>query len=449
MPPAMKEKAKSSRSRRESASSSRLFTEDFKALRSALPLVLALGPSFAFLGSAAAADWGYDEGQKAPEQIEQSAAGLAKSLLPAKQAKSVSKPNPQQSKVNSQQSKLSPQQTKLSQQQSKPGSPKTTPRPEAETANSAMQNGKATPPPSTGSVEVLQVTDSPLPERTFTKSAKTAIPGHGSGKGSSESPKSRVQPVSPGSSILDQALLSSGYASSSEQQTARCWLQLLQVSAKNPLEPAQQKRMESYIIARAKSKQDESARLQKILKFWPKLLEDLRVRPDMEPHYADLFRALLRLHERTSGAAKTLIENSPYSCDGDLITELLGLERIAVDDTPPFTEDAVNAYADMAVFIYEQQHAGRTIDASDNRALFAKVIAEKFRMAPTERDRRAMANFDLSWTKFKIIWFSSSESTRKLLLEKLVKTGADSSLTVAKDPLLDLVMSNWSWETSP
>ena len=125
------------------------------------------------------------------------------------------------------------------------------------------------------------------------------------------------------------------------------------------------------------------------------------------------------------------------------------MQRIAVDDKPPFTEDAVNAYADMAVFIYEQQHAGKTIDANDNRTLFAKVVVEKFNRAPTEADRRAMASFDLAWAKFQVIWFSSNEQTRKLLLDKLVNSGANSSLTVAKDPLLDLVLSNWPWKTTP
>ena len=233
-----------------------------------------------------------------------------------------------------------------------------------------------------------------------------------------------------------------------DMQAARCWLQLFQACSKQTLDYTEQKRMEAYVLGRERQGGKAKEEFRSVLSFWPKLINDLRDRPEMEMHYRDLFKALLRLHERSNNE-KTRIEGSPYNSDADLISQLLGLERIAVPGEPPFSEDAVDAYADMAVFIYEQQHAGRTIDANDNRTLFAKVVVEKFNRAPTDADRRAMSSFDLAWAKFKIIWFSSSGARQKALLEKLVKAGASSTLTVSKDPLLDLVLSNWPWKTNP
>ncbi|MBX9686450.1 MAG: hypothetical protein K2X27_07080 [Candidatus Obscuribacterales bacterium] len=289
--------------------------------------------------------------------------------------------------------------------------------------------------------------------------AKESLPPAGTpGKAGSKpaAAKSQKQAVSPAVQTLppknadDKALSESPHDAfiDKDQQAARCWMQLFQACSKQNLDYAQQKRIEAYVLNKGKQGAKQNAELRSVLKFWPKIITDLREKPEMEMHYADLFRALLRLHERTA-TEKTNVEASPFSSDADLISELLGLQRVAVADAIPFTEDAVNAYADMAVFIYEQQHSGRTIDANDNRALFAKVVVEKFNRAPTDADRRAMASFDLAWAKFKIIWYSSNESTRKLLLEKLVKVGANSSLTVTKDPLLDTVLSNWPWSVTP
>lgn len=234
-----------------------------------------------------------------------------------------------------------------------------------------------------------------------------------------------------------------------DQAAARCWLQLFQVVSKERMDFPEQKKLEAYMLGKGRQGPEQNKELRSILTFWPKLMTDLRDHPDLEMHYSDLFRALLRLHERVA-TEKTNVVGSDFASDADMVTQLLGLQRIAVNDEAiPFTEDAVNAYADMAFFIYEQNHAGRTIEASDNRALFAKVVVEKFNRAPTDADRRAMASFDLAWAKFKIVWNSTDEKTHQLLMEKLVKSGANSTLSVTKDPLLDLVLTNWPWKTSP
>ncbi|MBY0356551.1 MAG: hypothetical protein K2W82_01005 [Candidatus Obscuribacterales bacterium] len=228
------------------------------------------------------------------------------------------------------------------------------------------------------------------------------------------------------------------------KQAAVCWLQLCQGACKTQLSFSQQKGIEAYMLGKAKQGGAKTEEVLSVLKFWPQFIFKLRDKAELEFQYADLFRALLRIRQGQN-CEKITVDGSDYTSDSELITDLLGVERIAVAGEPPMTEAAVNAYADMACFIYEQQHDGKTIDANDNRALFARVITEKFKAAPTAADRQAMASFDLAWAKFKIIWFNSSEKTRHLLLEKLIKSGAGSTMTVAKDPVMELILSNWPW----
>lgn len=364
--------------------------------------------------SAEADDWGYEGASPLPaarpgapqravippiieEQIEESAASLAKSMVkaPAKATAPVVKTNSPFART-----------------------PKVVPTKSPTSAvKNAPTNAAASPGPS--------------------KAASSAtLPKAGSG--------------SPGSgrSLFNSSPTGVDAAVDKNMQAARCWLQLFQACNKQPMDYTQQKRVEAYLLGKSRLGGKYSEEVLSILKFWPKMMSELRNKPEMEMHYADLFRALLRLYEKT-GSEKVEIEGSPYTSDTDVITELLGLERLAVSGSPSFSEDAVNAYADMAIFIYEQTHAGRTIDGPDNRTVFAKVVVQKFNDAPTDADRRAMASFDLAWAKFKIIWFDADEGTRKVLLDKLVQKGAASSLSVTKNPLLETVLSNWPWKTMP
>jgi hypothetical protein len=116
---------------------------------------------------------------------------------------------------------------------------------------------------------------------------------------------------------------------------------------------------------------------------------------------------------------------------------------VAVAGNPAFTEEAVEAYADMACFLYEESNPGKSINAFDNRAMFASVVCEKFRNAPSAKDKDAMAAFDLSWSKFKCAWESASEPTRKAMLAALQKTGANAAGATAGDMLLKSVLDNW------
>ena len=294
-------------------------------------------------------------------------------------------------------------------------------------------------------------TPNAVPAKPGSPGSKPAVPGKvpPGGSAASSSPAASKSGSTPANRpLFNTSPVGVDAAVDKNVQAARCWLQLYQACNKQAMDYTQQKRVEAFILGKARLGGKHSEEVLCILKFWPKMMSELRNKPEMEMHYADLFRALLRLYEKT-GSEKIEIEGSPYTSDTDLITELLGLERMAVSGNPSFSEDAVNAYADMAIFIYEQTHAGRTIDGPDNRTVFAKVVVQKFNDAPTDADRRAMASFDLAWAKFKIIWFDADEATRKVLLNKLVQKGAASSLTVTKNPLLDTVLGNWPWKTMP
>lgn len=232
-----------------------------------------------------------------------------------------------------------------------------------------------------------------------------------------------------------------------DKQSSVCWLQLFQIAAKAPLGYEQQKRFEDYMLAKAKLGGKYTTEVRAVLKFWPTLMAGLRNKPELEAGYVSLFHALLRIREAMP-LEKVNVEGELTS-DSDLITELLGVQRIAVTGTPALTEEAINAYADLTCFIYEQKHPGKTVDADDNRALLARVVADKFQNAPTDNDRKAMARFDLAWAKFRILWDNADAPTRKIMLDKLTKDGAGSTLSLTKDPLLEQVLAAWPWSTKP
>ncbi len=386
--------------------------------------------SFACANSCHADDWGYEG--TAPPVEEQSAAGMLKSIkAPNKVAAPAKKvpPNAAATKAKNT-AKAATQKNEALEDDS--------------AALSGTRNGGGfartvapapTAEPSTGSLGVARTTEYIKKPKAPATVAKGPMPG-----GTPTLPSAKEGAFSK----LDNPLEN---FTDKSQQAVRCWLQLFQVVSRERMDYADQKKLEAYMLQKARQGAKQTEELRSILKFWPQLMNDIRNKQELELEYSDLFRALLRVHERYS-TEKTNVEGSEFESDSDMITRLLGLQRTAVSGNPSFSEDAVNAYADMAIFIYEQQHAGRTIDANDNRALFAKVVVEKFNQAPSDNDKRAMSSFDLAWAKFKIIWHNADEEKRKILLEKLVKTGAGSTLSVAKDPLLDQVLSNWPWKTS-
>lgn len=234
------------------------------------------------------------------------------------------------------------------------------------------------------------------------------------------------KPVSPTSSV----------ASSKADYATACWAQIYQLSSGKKLSDEQKKRLNEVVSKAPKG--------QAVTVFWPRLTEYLSSHSEQKENYIRLLRALLRWRSRTllataGGAAPSAVAKE----EAGLIAEVLGPERVAVQGSPAFSEEAVEAYADMACFLYEQNNPGKTIDAFDNRAMFASVVCEKFRNAPTEKDKRAMAAFDLAWAKFKVAWESADEAKRKEMLTMLQKSGAGAAGSGANDPLLKSVLDNW------
>jgi hypothetical protein len=177
-----------------------------------------------------------------------------------------------------------------------------------------------------------------------------------------------------------------------------------------------------------------------IQKFWPQLKKAVIKNPAQENNYQSLLRALLRMEYRTFMGTT--------GGDQEMLAQILGPVRIAVSGEPPLTEDAIDAYSDMACFLFEQKNPGRTMDATDNRTIFAGVISQKYKDAPTVKDKRAMVNFDVDWSKFKILWTDANPAQRKVLLQKW--TGAPASPgapAIPPNQTLMAVLQNGPWST--
>ena len=172
---------------------------------------------------------------------------------------------------------------------------------------------------------------------------------------------------------------------------------------------------------------------QKVSVFWPEVKKLVVTDDGIAEDFGYLFRALLRL----SCSAKLIPPNQI-----EVIKAILGPERVAVEGTPPLTEEAVDSYADMACFLYERKNPGKTIDADDNRAVFASVIMGKFKDAPSDQAKRAMANFALTWAKFKVAWDLAPEENRPQLLKELDTASGAAALQTA---LEKKIFNNGPW----
>lgn len=257
-------------------------------------------------------------------------------------------------------------------------------------------------------------------------------------------------PLSPGAAAAKKAaaaraLNSLNSAKKDDNTLAReCWAQIFQVASGKELTADQRSQLNAVLNRRLTGTEQERDATRKVIKFWPKLTTYLIAHPDEKPGYASLLKALLRWRARGQGEAAANGRPGDIAVEENAVTaDILGPIRMAVPGTVPFSEEAIDAYADMACFIYEQQNPGKTIDALDNRAVFATVVSGKFRDAPSDRAREGMAAFDLSWSKFKIAWLKSDAKQREALVEALMKTGAGSAAKQVQDPILDLVITNW------
>lgn len=210
------------------------------------------------------------------------------------------------------------------------------------------------------------------------------------------------------------------------------WLELFDLVSKEQVTADQKARYAEALNHKLTT--PRGVEVSQITEFWPEVRGRIKNSEDEKAAFAAFFRALLRFVLKS----KTVTED-----DSTVLSELLGPERISVPGDPPLTEESVDAYGDMTCFMYEQAHPGKSIDAMDNRTVFASVIARKYSEAPTDKDKRAMANFSLSWSKFKVTWLSANESDRKQLFEQYTMGKPPSS--DIKDPLITTIFANGPW----
>lgn len=234
-----------------------------------------------------------------------------------------------------------------------------------------------------------------------------------------------------------------------QTQAVESWLELYQlVSMDNELTEQQQQLVQQSLAAKLMAGQ--GAEVLSILEFWPTVKRVVTLMPGQRENYKDLFKALLRLELRSAQETQA---NLSEKAGGELevIAQLLGPERIAVAGDPPLTDAAIKAYADMACFIFEENHPGRTVDAEDNRAMFANVICEKYKAAPNAAAREAMLNFDLTWAKFKILWTKGTEADHQQMLAQWVNAGKPpvpgaKPVKPVSDITLATVLNNGPWK---
>jgi len=210
------------------------------------------------------------------------------------------------------------------------------------------------------------------------------------------------------------------------------WLELFNLASKEPLAEEQKARIRLQLQHKLQS--DRRNEVLSILKFWPATAQEISYGIDQKEGFITLFRALLRFQSRSKKLAAE---------DSTILPEVLGPERIALPGDPPLTEDAVDAYADMTCFMYEQRHPGKTIDAIDNRTIFASVICQNYTKAPSAAAKKAMANFALSWAKFKIAWADAGPPQRDRLLASLEAGSKPPAELNAK--IVDMIITSGPW----
>ncbi len=190
---------------------------------------------------------------------------------------------------------------------------------------------------------------------------------------------------------------------------------------------------------------DQGARFQKVLEehakepdvaniqnYWTELRPHLNDM-DQRDNYRLLLRSLLRMK-----AAKMDDSNSLK----EVIQEALGPDRIAISGKTSLSEDAIGAYTSMTCLLYEETHPGKTVNADDNREIFAQLVRNKFEQAPTDADKKAMNAFPLTWSIFRILYTNASESERSRLSKELAQGNKLSNLKIT-DKTLALVLSQF------
>jgi len=217
-----------------------------------------------------------------------------------------------------------------------------------------------------------------------------------------------------------------------QTRTFQNLVDFFELAALHSLSPDQKQDLKLFLSPTTKdSKFSEWA---KVSAFMPDVNERVNEQSQDANDFGQLFRALLRLICSPGTLPKAQIT---------VVENIIGPARIAVEGTPSLSEEAVNGYLDMACFMYEQKNPGKTVDADDNRLVFAHVIKDKFNEAPTEKDKLAMANFALTWYKFKVSYDVASKEERALLVQDLDERKSLAKITAHS--LTAKILSNGPW----
>ncbi len=181
--------------------------------------------------------------------------------------------------------------------------------------------------------------------------------------------------------------------------------------------------------------QDKRGEFASINAYWKRLNERMKD-VDQRGNYRLLFRALLSMRADAADVS---------DAEKEMIFEALGPKRIAEPGPPPLTEDAIHAYTDMACFLYDYSHPGKTVDADDNRELYGLMVRDKFKKAPSDKDRVAMNNFPLNWAKFRILYQDADEEKRKVMAERIASPEGLKGMN-NRNEMLESVLSAPSWK---
>jgi hypothetical protein len=220
-----------------------------------------------------------------------------------------------------------------------------------------------------------------------------------------------------------------------ERKTVNDWLEVYALVAQERKLSDEQRERFSKELAKCVNG-PEKANFESVLTFWPLVQKSIKNNAEQKENYRSLFKALFRLQ---------LHSGSLSEHESNILTEILGPERIAVPGTPSLTEEACDAYGDMACFMYSQNNPGKTIDAMDNRTIFSSVIQRKFTEAPSIADKQSMANFALKWGKFKVLFADANDAQKEQLADQITGKAKGSKKPDAPNASIESIMTHGPW----
>lgn len=220
-----------------------------------------------------------------------------------------------------------------------------------------------------------------------------------------------------------------------ERKTVNDWLEVYAlVSQEHKLSDDQRERFSKELAKCVNG--PEKLSFESVLTFWPLVQKSIKNNAEQKENYRSLFKALFRLQ---------LHSGSLSEHESNILTEILGPERIAVPGTPSLTEEACDAYGDMACFMYSQNNPGKTIDAMDNRTIFSSVIQRKFTEAPSIADKQSMANFALKWGKFKVLFADANDAQKEQLADQITGKAKGSKKPDVPNASIESIMTHGPW----